>query len=1294
MQANRHGHSLSLAQPSTQLSPPPTFNPFGPNATLGDSPGPTIANLEPNIHAPQGRVPVTASSLALPPSLSRPESRDSRPDFARGFGLDVPEESEEEFVVPALPEASKELHRVAENDQGDVNEGFTEEIAEDRDGATTVVHSTLHSRHVSNALSLGSVGGVEDGLAPDGRDFIRSSTPNGQAEFDDMDQDAIGEWTGSEDQNLSDASEDEVSVFLDLPNWTFAKHRNVQESIGEWSNPSDEERARQDRVQRRNARRTRREIDAARNLPKFPQPPTNTMVFGHAAPDDDMISNPSEEEQLRAQRHVGYLGVELGEYGTRPSSSSSSARGRPLPQPPHSRDPSGQLSVSGHDPALAHSRRPSNPFGHGGTQAPSQSSIGAPSLNPNAKPFVFGVSSQLPSWATSAKAASPPPPAPQRSTFNFGHSRVPSFGKPLNATAQEFKPSGFTFKPPPAAPHKSFVPPPDNRPLPAPPVGDSPARAVQGREKRQRRVESIDEDDNDGKSNMSSFRFPSAPGDSPSSIRRSTPSPPKVIGARRQSSLNADAQPFTFPSFSSNLPKHPPTSLPFALVPAEFGSENDASPQVSTPKNEHGELSTHELPIPPSSKPRRAPIPLDFKQHSSTVPAGLFKAHANGDERTRRTVRSRLGSREIFDHVHRPSLDDLAVPSISRKISRAQLLTEPQSPEDRELVDNVFTPAVQRRSSLPDGTQHSFLSSPVSGFSIPSGNLTTRFETQHLERNLSDLLDDRFNKLREELLHVRGNPSMDARVHEMLSLVKAQLEKDNSRIFYEGRSDARGEPHIGTIQDAIQTGHAESGAQTQRELGAIIQRLEHYARLSDPSELLQNIERSNTQMLNTVVTTLNQMAAHNHNDRGLTDAERESFIHELVLVLSPMVANRRQDSVDYDALTFQLSQAVKPHISQLIDLASDKRETAALIVDAIIPRLPVPHTAPVLETEAIAAQLTSEIRKVIAPVDAHEIKEQVADLVVERLDSRLAVRDKAFNVDSLSGKVIEGITHSLEPIRQVANIVDTLVNGQKSLSCRSDELATTQNLLLTILSEMPAKINNIPQAIDAVKAELLEQSRSNHTAASSSVALSQIQSIVDVVAGEQKGLSAQTNDILALQHDVIGRLNTLPDALIAATSVLQNAHAEFASSRDASRNDLDEIKRLKSQNSDIQVQLAKARGAHGQVRVEKENLAEKVAIIEKECDRYRTQAEELQASVREQATSSASIQARNTELEEALSKALERLRASDVAAQTNEERIVELEKAARSRDMDTQNFKSKVCASSDMLGASLTMISL
>ncbi|KAH9011768.1 hypothetical protein EDB85DRAFT_2040866, partial [Lactarius pseudohatsudake] len=68
---------------------------------------------------------------------------------------------------------------------------------------------------------------------------------------------------------------------------------------------------------------------------------------------------------------------------------------------------------------------------------------------------------------------------------------------------------------------------------------------------------------------------------------------------------------------------------------------------------------------PLSMKACRAPIPLDFKHPVSpnTVP---------GEEpRTRRAVRSNFSSREIFEYPSRPSLDDLHVPTISHKASRA-----------------------------------------------------------------------------------------------------------------------------------------------------------------------------------------------------------------------------------------------------------------------------------------------------------------------------------------------------------------------------------------------------------------------------------------------------------------------------------------------------------------------------------------------------------------------------------------------------------------------------------------------
>ncbi|KAJ2960176.1 hypothetical protein NUW54_g14441 [Trametes sanguinea] len=80
--------------------------------------------------------------------------------------------------------------------------------------------------------------------------------------------------------------------------------------------------------------------------------------------------------------------------------------------------------------------------------------------------------------------------------------------------------------------------------------------------------------------------------------------------------------------------------------------ENDENrPLMSMPVPQVG---AEELPFPPTSKPKRAPIPLDFKHpvSTNTVPAGLFKALVNndGEERTRRTVRSRLSSRDIYEH--------------------------------------------------------------------------------------------------------------------------------------------------------------------------------------------------------------------------------------------------------------------------------------------------------------------------------------------------------------------------------------------------------------------------------------------------------------------------------------------------------------------------------------------------------------------------------------------------------------------------------------------------------------------
>jgi len=217
---------MSLAQPPSQsfLNFNPAYNPFGPNAVLGgdqvihrSSPR-FSSDLAPapaeGIHAPQGRVPVAVSSLAPPLSAVQP---DSRPDFTRGFGLDIPEEDEadEELAVHQDGETSpvSDDGDASREDNADDTDG---EGGEQQEGMTTASQSRLHSRHVSRlsaALSLHSVGGLVDDVLNARTDLegpIRDLDADPDDTQEDMDlEDAVEEWTGSEDLYMGETSEDD-----------------------------------------------------------------------------------------------------------------------------------------------------------------------------------------------------------------------------------------------------------------------------------------------------------------------------------------------------------------------------------------------------------------------------------------------------------------------------------------------------------------------------------------------------------------------------------------------------------------------------------------------------------------------------------------------------------------------------------------------------------------------------------------------------------------------------------------------------------------------------------------------------------------------------------------------------------------------------------------------------------------------------------------------------------------------------------------------------------------------------
>ena len=971
-----------------------------------------------------------------------------------------------------------------------------------------------------------------------------------------------------------------------------------------------------------------------------------------------------------------------------------------------------------HDTSRAHSRAPSNNFVPTPFQMQMPIPIQAPVpkrtdvLNPHAKPFVFGGPARLSGSftpGTFAPQTHQPPLVPQPSA-PFGHARGASFGKPLNAGAPEFKPSTFTFTPPPNVPKFPSQQRPLARPtFPSPPpltnVDAEVMRAQQGREKRQRRGSAgsvaASEASEDGRGVMTSFKFPQE-----SPARKSAPPSP----AQRHGPHNVAVRPLVLPS----------------LAGIDFGVAHESAAHAESPvsdeardadcdedgveggdEDEEGSLDAeHELPVPLSMKARRAPIPLDFKHpvSTNTVPAGLFKALANGsggntsngisansggtegDERTRHMVRSRLSSREIFEHATRPSLDDLHVPAISHKASRGRLITDPgrwdgrpatpQEPSQSQL-------ARDRRASLP--AMSSARSSLSDTSIIHPPDVSRRLELQQYEERLEALLESKLDDFREEVRALRleaggaGAASTEGAINEVVSLFRAQLQESAARGLDDSQMDARGELDFQLVKDIVEQGHAEARAVIQQELDRILRRVEA---LQSPAATPINggnteavLEEYHARTHNTVVAAVAPIAARleslertrSHTPlpappaaaaAATATADYEAMVRELNAVLVPHITAMRAEPIDYELLTEQLSQAVKPHISQLIDLASDKRETAGLIVDRLIPVLPSiyppPAAASAIDVPEIVAQATAEVRRIVAPLDAHEIKEQVSDLVIERLDSRLAMRDRL--LDGLSSKLVGGLDGLAEPVRDVAARVEELARDQGALSVQTRDATA-------LLSGLPEQLAGATEPLRAMLADLVSSGKG----LPSSEDLVRVGSAVEGLSAGQQVLQDKTAELLS-------RLIDMPEGVVAAIKTAQHAHAELLA-RAVTKEDFEEVCKLMATNADLQVQLNKARSQFGAVRAEKDLVMERLAGAEAERDLMRAKVDEVQA-LRERDAEMARARAR--ELEEAISQSLARLKTSDVTIESQQERVLELEKLNRDLMAEKEALVSKV----------------
>jgi len=840
-------------------------------------------------------------------------------------------------------------------------------------------------------------------------------------------------------------------------------------------------------------------------------------------------------------------------------------------------------------------------------------------------------------------------------------------------------------------------------------------RPQQGREKRQRRDSvgsaSPSEASKEGRSVMTSFKFPQE-----SPARKSAPTSPE----QREGAVEAALRPLTLPGLGGiNLTAAKESAhnveSPASEGPFSSERERDSHGYTDEEVEESGDME-HELPIPLSMKARRAPIPLDFKHpvSTNTVPAGLFKALANvsgsngngnstsaakeSEERSRRIARSRLSSREIFEHASRPSLDDLCVPAISQSSSRGRLVTDPGRWDAPPILQEPPQQVHDRRTSLPAMT------STRSSFSDTSDHpqdTLPHLDLQRYEERLEALLESKLYNFREEVRAMRleaganggaGSASTDAAINEVVSLFRTQLQESAARGLDDSQMDARGELDFQLVKDIVEQGHAEARAMIQLDLDRILRRVEALQ-----SAEVTPITGGNTEAMleeyhartrNTVVGAVAPITARLEAlERTRTRTplpppqvasfDHEALVRELHAALVPHIAALRTEPIDYELLTGQLSQAVKPHISQLIDLASDKRETAGLIVERLIPVLPTiyPPAGNSVDIPAVVGQVTAEVRRLVAPLDAHEIKEQVSDLVVERLDSRMAVRDRA--LDGLSSKLADGVDRILEPLNDVASRVVEVSKGHEALSIQTRDLASTNNDAMTLLSGLPEQLSGTIEPLRTMLADLISTASTSGKGQTSPEALLHIGSTVESLSTGQQALQVKATELLALHQTVLSRLTELPESMAAVIKTAQTAQAELLA-RTITKEDFDEVRKMMATNADLQVQLAKARAQYGAVRAEKDIVMERITSAEAERDQLRAKVDEIQAVMLLRATDAATSQARTAELEEALAQSLARLKTSDVTIESQKERLLELEKLNRELTSEKQALVSKV----------------
>ena len=388
------------------------------------------------------------------------------------------------------------------------------------------------------------------------------------------------------------------------------------------------------------------------------------------------------------------------------------------------------------------------------------------------------------------------------------------------------------------------------------------------------------------------------------------------------------------------------------------------------------------------------------------------------------------------------------------------------------------------------------------------------------------------------------------------------------------------------------------------------------------------------------------------------EMDHEALVHDLRTALVPHIAATRAEPLDYDLLTEQLSQAIKPHISNLIDLASDKRETAGFLVDRLIPSLQKIFPPACIDVPAVVAQIAAEVRRFVTLLDPHEMKEQVSGLVVECLHSQLATHDGV--LDASQNKLAQ-FDNVLEPVKEVVSRMAELSKGQEALARQTRDLVAASHNTSDILVTMPERLAGATEPLRTMVADLISVSSESGKALPPSLDFHRLGSTVESLSRCQQAMQGKASELLAPRPDVLSRLTYIPDSMAASIKAVPLAHTV-------------------TKEGFKEVQLTEACAQYAAARPETAIGPGRICSVESELNQLRAKMDEIQAAILLRATDTATSQARSVGLEEAQSQPLGQLHTSDVTTGSQQERILELEELNRKPNAEKQALLSRASA--------------